>query len=360
MKKYGIIISVENYKNLSKAKFSDADADLINLLFKEKLNIDEKDILLAKDKLTNDYNINDLEYFFKNIDPECILYFYYAGHGFFADGINYLTTLTADNRSIDFLKNTSISIDRMLFERIQKYGIKNSIGFFDMCSEAINEYNRGAIFNNRLDILEKNNIKFNYGIYFSCTPEESAKSNDALGHGVWTKQLYDAFYSDIRKSINCEGNLTTRTLKDYLEKSFKNKKLSNQTPYTIIAENHEFIIYSPDEIERFEDLCKYWEVEILNICSIADSTLCIGYYDYDKPMTYAIAREICWDLYLKKILDYDWENTFNALQHYNNMVDNNQKIMLTYDDEEQIILSFKLLYDDINNCIGDYIDKLYS
>lgn len=73
MKKYGIIISVENYKNLSKAKFSDADADLINLLFKEKLNIDEKDILLAKDKLTNDYNINDLEYFFKNIDPECIL-----------------------------------------------------------------------------------------------------------------------------------------------------------------------------------------------------------------------------------------------------------------------------------------------
>ena len=302
------------------------------------------------DDFTRVYNDNELNYFFKGIEPNSILYFYYAGHGFLYENRNYLTTILSDNACREFLVNSSISINELLIDRIKKNKLKNVIAFFDTCAELIDGGYRGISINeiNVNDAIGNDN-KYNYGLYFACSPEQKTKGNDNIKHGVLTYALSKAFGDEIEKATDVKGNVTLFSLKKYLENNYKTNKIINERPYSIICSNHDFVIYRNNNYIQFEDQCVTWEEEIFNLCKIADTYFCIGLYNYMCPMTYTIVRDICCELCSKKIIDWGWETILSALEHYNDLINRKIKITLPQDEKEKFLFDIELLCRSIND-----------
>ena len=344
--KMGIIISVENYQSseygLSSVKYATNDSDAIKQLFIDKFGIDEKDIYIYKnEQFTQSAANNEVQYYLKQMSPDTELYIYYAGHGFFFEGKNYITLY--DTSTLN-LVDTSLSFEDLFLNTFRSIGAKSLVAFIDACAEGVNSNQRGINYRSidfkaiSLDPQES----FHYALYFSCSPKEKSISDDNLKHGVWTYFLINAF-SDIEACDN--GNyISTTSLHSYLlEKVVEFTKGKNkQTPYSVISSSKSWILFNSEPVASFENYVISYYYSFLDECNRVNQRVEVD----DEINTMAMARDLCWSICDE--LCQDWQKLVTKLEFYYNEVENEKPISLSYAEQEAIIDDFDTLLTSIS------------
>lgn len=371
--KYGIIISVERYMNKENfpiVKYANTDGNAIKKMFLDKLKILEKNICCYENEnFTKERFENDIAYYLRSLEPGSELFFYYAGHGFYSDGTNYLTGY---DTSILDLHQTSISFDNFMSDYIKSSNLNKCFFFIDACSELkdTNSRNidyRGLKFSSSM--INSSNSAFSYAIFISCSPKEKSYASDKLRHGIWTWYLLKAFegYSE---ALVDNKYLTVSSLEKYLSDSVKKYSESDkivhvQTPYTIIASNHDEVIIDCSEITdlasleqmsntenfSFEKECNSVKFLLFNSCSLACYERGIM---VDNPVNcfevenFGHVIEVCKQVInMGYLLPYNWEASISQLRFYCEMLDTDNIITISYEQQKSIIDDVYEIIDNI-------------
>jgi len=357
--KFGIIITVENYQpsryGLNNVKYANSDGQEIKKLFIEKFGIEEDKILTYQDsEFTLARFQTETRYYFKQLTADTVLFFYYAGHGFFLDGRNYLTTY--ETSTLD-LKNTSVSFENIILEEFRNSKANTFVAFIDACAEGMSDNSRSLPMRGirlRMEADEENRCGFNYAIFFACSPEEKSYSSDKLKHGVWTWHILKAFDINAynRGIMPCKS---TESLKKYLHDTVRvyatnhpDENIKPQTPYAIISANSEEAIFEVvDKKHTFEYWIEYYYEEFFNKCYLANLDYDVG-YDAESVMdNIAVARDVCWSLSVRFDFPIEWEDVLNNMQYYASRIQKGKRIDIPYAEQIEILEDIECFVDSI-------------
>lgn len=233
----GIIVAIENYhdtKSITPVKFAinDAEKFLQSLI---DLGCDpDKFEYLYNNTATKTSILQKLKDVTRDAEKGDTIIFYYAGHGFYHNGKNKLSTVdtflkSLDTSTIDLLKILST------FEESKSNKI---IGFLDCCHSGIrfSHDERGPVTNFSTD-----DLKYQYRsaehltIFASCKDDEKSQVDISRKHGVWSYYLIKALSGKVGR-IYEENLLFSDKLQSYLaDKTFHRVKTitttkKNQTP----------------------------------------------------------------------------------------------------------------------------------
>lgn len=342
--KMGIIISLENYQSkesgLPKVKYATNDSESMKKIFIEVLQIDEKNIYYFKDEQFT-YTIGkwELQYYLKQMSTDTELYIYYAGHGFFSKGKNYLTTY--DTNIIDLIE-TSLTFDDLFLNSFRSSGAKSCVAFIDACAEGVSSNQRGVEFRgiDMSSALVGDDSDYKYALYFACSPKEKSVSDDEFQHGVWTWFLMQALRGD-EEAYDQGKYISTASLEAYLKRSVCNymKQGNKQTPYSVISSNSSWKLVDYGDDSSFEELIYRAYDEFISQCNLANQELSIGLYD--DIHNFAQARDLCWNI-SEKLCD-DWEEIVTSLEYYFNVINKGKKVTLTYIEQKELLDGFDRL-----------------
>lgn len=352
--KMGIIISLENYQSkesgLHKVKYATNDSESIKKLFIDVLQIDESDIYYYRDEqFTYMTGKDEIRYHLGQMSSDTELYIYYAGHGFFSEGKNYLTTYDTSTRN---LIETSLSFEDLFLNSFRCSGAKSCVAFIDACAEGISTNQRGIEFRG-IDMspaLVGDESSYKYALYFACSPKEKSVSDDELQHGIWTWFLIRALQG-AEDAYDQGKYISTASLGEYLKRSVCNytKRGNKQTPYSVISNGSWKLVDYGDDLS-FEESIYCAVNEFLFQCNSADQELNIG--TYGDIHNFAQARDLCWSISEK--LCCDWEEIVTSLEHYFNVVNKGKQIALTYTEQKELLDEF----DRLNRSFPTYINNL--
>lgn len=354
--KYGFIITVEEYGgDIPSVDYACDDGKLVFDLFTNKLGIAPEHISRYRNsEFTCARFCAEFRYHLSQLSTDTILYFYYAGHGFFADGKNYLTTYETSRYD---LAETSISFEDVVLDGFRKCPATTFIAFIDACAQGLSDNSRALStrgFGYQLTNTQFNQDGFNYALYFACSPEEKAYPSDELKHGIWTWHLNKAFEAH-DNAFGLQPKITAEDLKEHLHHSVLDYRKNNpnevpekQTPYAIISSNSNIIIYEPTlTAPPFEEQLLAFEQDFFLHCFIADSEHCIVDYMYPDTYDYSKATIIC--NYLSKFmkLPLNWQEILNKMQFVSSRINRNESIQLTLDEQVELLEDIEFLVDSI-------------
>ncbi len=352
--KYGVIISIEDYISnsvgLPKVKYANNDAALIREIFQNQFGIPDDCICeLINEKATyqNCGLHGELKYFMSGLEQGATVYLYYAGHGFFSEGENYLTVY--DTSMLD-LTATSLSINSVFLEMFKKSQATTLFAFIDACAESINKNTRSVNCRGlNFDSLDEM-VGFKYAFYFSCSPNERSLSSDQLTHGIWTHFFNEALHMKAG-ALNEKGSLTVRSLQEYLKENVYDYALkienAKQTPYLKYAANSDIVIINSCDEKTFEEKIELMEEEFFNktyLVYLMRGDYTCDYRYSDLYGDYSYSERLC--RLVPESLPEDWLDTLNELNYHAKRVRTGQKTMITY--EEQLEVEKRIL-DFINS-----------
>lgn len=355
--KYGFIITVEEYcGDIPAVSYACSDGDLVYEMFTNKLGIAPEYISRYKNsEFTCARFSAEFRYHLSQLSADTTLYFYYAGHGFFADGKNYLTTYETSRFN---LTETSISFEDIVLDSFRKCPANTFIAFIDACAQGLSDNSRSMLtrgFGYQLEDAQFKRDSFNYALYFACSPEEKAYPSDKLKHGVWTSHLCQAFECS-SNPFGLQQKITAEYLKEHLHRSVLDYITNNpdevhekQTPYAIISSNSDITIYEPAQTApSFEDQIIALEQDFFLYCFIADTEHGIVNYIYPDTYDYAKATIIC--NYLNKFMNLplDWQEILNKMQFFSARINRNEPMQLTLDEQVKLLEDIEVLVDSIH------------
>jgi uncharacterized caspase-like protein len=133
---------------------------------------------------------NDLPYMVRQLRETDRLIVFYAGHGFFSNGTNRLTTWDSHP---DNLGETTVSLEEVLLAPLKALPTVSALVFIDACAADLKAHAPKA----RDIISDMNPAEFDTlvrsthqsGIFFACSPNEKAYPSKILQHGIWTYHL---------------------------------------------------------------------------------------------------------------------------------------------------------------------------
>ena len=352
--KMGVIISIENYvsneSGLPKVKYAINDSEAIKKIFIEVLGIEEKNIFYYKDdEFTWMVGKMELQYYLKQMSSDTELYIYYAGHGFFNEGKNYLTAY--DTSTINLVE-TSLSFEDLFLNSFKSSGAKSCVAFIDACAEGLSSNQRGVEFRG-IDMnstLVCDEFVYRYALYFACSPKEKSISSDELQHGVWTWFLIQALKGD-KKAYDKGKYISTFSLGEYLKDSVCNytKQRYKQTPYSVISSNDSWKLVDYGDDSYFEELIYSAYDKFIFQCNLVNQELIIR--AYDNIRNFAQARDVCWEISEK--LCCDWEEIVTSLEYYFNLISYGKEINLTYTEQEELLKEFNSLNCSLQACTNN-------
>ncbi len=91
---------------------------------------------------------NDLPYYIRGLSNNETFYFYYAGHGFYQNGVNHLTAWDSSPYN---LSGTTMSLNDILLEPLENSKCTKSLIFIDACSSNLDS----AIVRRDLEVTRK-------------------------------------------------------------------------------------------------------------------------------------------------------------------------------------------------------------
>lgn len=213
----GIIISIEEYHNNDKLKqvlFAHNDSEKLKSTL-EKLGVLPENLDLLQDNYATKTAIETkILKLAKTADANNVILIYFAGHGLFENGTNYLTSVETDMSAIS---STSISIDHLL-STLEKSTAKKIIVFLDCCHSGISfsqtERSPQSGFSSE-------DLKYHYKdsehliTFASCKDNEKSQSDTHTKHGVWSYYLLEALNGNASE-IYEHGILFSDKLQEYL------------------------------------------------------------------------------------------------------------------------------------------------
>lgn len=252
---FAVIIGIEDYSyskpphNMKGVDFAKNDAIEFKKCIKEVFGVTEDNILFWLDSDANRTRIeNDLPYFVQGLGSDDTLIFYYAGHGFHKDGEN---KITAWDTHPDNLSNTTISLNKILFDHLIKSDCKRTLVFIDACSTFLDDIapSRDVISNmSTSEFKQFIQSKEHTALYLASSPGQPSFPSAALKHGIWTFHLIEALRGNAPMALTRDEWITDASLKDYLSfaiPEYIRKKTTitkQQEPYAIISAGHTFEI----------------------------------------------------------------------------------------------------------------------
>lgn len=345
-----IIIGIENYRNsLTSVRYALNDVKKIRHLLTDSFKVEESDILLLRNEFASRTAILDeVRYHILQLKPDDRFIFYYVGHGFYLEGENWLT---AWDTSLDFIKNSSISVREFILEPLSKSNCNKSILFFDTCSENIGINSRGLV-----HPFDVSGIDSKYALIFlSCSPGEKSYSDDGLKNGIWTYYLVKCLMGEYREAIDSDGNVTNTGLQKVLSKkvskhvSLNSEIKGNQTPYYIWHFQKSIPIHNPTfvspEYEIFLSSADYErrdEIGSIDLNNIVQAFYfevpSILYFDIEKEKELIVKR-------LEKVVSVNnaYVNTWKSVFDQNGYME--------MGEDEQLVIDAK--YKDL-------LPKLYN
>lgn len=364
MNKIGIIISLEKYSDslvgLPAVKYANNDAHIIERIFLEKFEIPKDNIfkfINEEGTLENCGLEGSIGYILSNLESDTTVFFYYVGHGFYSKGDNYLTVY--DTSNIDLI-NTSLSIQNVFMELFRKSNANRLIAFIDACAEGIEE--EGIRFINGRGIgtaSAHDESIIDYAIFFSCSPNEKSYSSDVLHHGFWTHYLTEAILKDANEAKNNSGNISVKSLQDYLREmvsdSVKSELNKKQTPYYLMATDEDIVLVDAKLQKSFGQQIKELDEKFQDRCFLIN--LYTDYYDEEYSIigNYNMLQEVCGNV--ADLLPENWYEVFRELAYYVKMIDDNKEIFIPYKEQLEVIDRIKKFIDSIDTNESTYYDR---
>jgi hypothetical protein len=268
MKKYGIIIAIEEYSNsifppLSKIEFASNDALSIKKAFTEQLFIEDSELIfLTNEKATRTEIINASKKIFLQFTSIDECYFYYVGHGFHSNSQNRITCWDTDNSQ---LEETSLSLDEILLKPLKNLECKKSFIFIDSSAEELKSRNKLKSAASNLIEKEMSELVREYtgnSFFLSCFPGEKSHSSAQAKHGIWALQVLNAMNGKDDSAIGKNNAITSSSLAKFLATKipqYITKTMfinDRQSPYSIIDESTQSILmqFESDEDETSKNV----------------------------------------------------------------------------------------------------------
>lgn len=238
MKNYlGLIIAVEDYNNakkIPKVKFANNDAEK----FRETLidlGCDSSKLeLLNGVKATKTSIETKVKKIAREARAKDTIVLYYAGHGFYENGRNRISSVDTE---LDSIESTTIPITSII-SKFEKSESTRIIVFLDCCHSGIefDEIERSPVSDFSTDDLKYEYKDTEHLIVFaSCKSDEKSQVDIERSHGAWSYFLIKALQGKA-KDIYDNNLLFSDELQKYLKEStFQRVKLitpekKNQTP----------------------------------------------------------------------------------------------------------------------------------
>jgi hypothetical protein len=249
---HAVLIGIETYQKqgISSVQFAQADATAMKDVLVQHFGVPAENISLWLDSdATRSAFENDLPYTIRQLSPGDRFIFFYAGHGFYANGTNRLTTWDTHPSN---LAGTTVSLEEVLLKPLkEQQGIK-SLVFIDACAADL----KTSVEQARDMVSDLTPMEFealvqsadHAAVFFACSPNEKAYPSDALMHGIWTYHLIQALQGDVEGALDRDRFITGESLKNYLTVAVPayiraNTKIqATQRPYAILSSNGPFSI----------------------------------------------------------------------------------------------------------------------
>jgi len=227
---HAYIIGVNNYQNLSPLHFCENDARKFEASIRGLIPGIKTTLVCGNEFTLKKYEsiVMEISTLKKNNSTRDVLFFYYAGHGFASEGIDYLTCFDTElNR--EKIADTSIQTTKLM-DVAFKSAISSVVMIFDACrssgarSRSLGEQDFG------ISTAERSRRQ---GIisFFSCSPGEYSQELSTLKHGVFTSAMIEALSEvDLRTPINLNKSIVTR-----VEELVKQNDLFPQMPFTTVG-----------------------------------------------------------------------------------------------------------------------------
>jgi len=243
-KAYAYVIGLNKYQKLSPLRFCEKDAQAFADTILQKIpNINLQ--LFQGNHFTIKAFGNVLEKIGKigETEDQSVLFFYYAGHGFFHEGNDYLTCYDTQNCDIEAMTHTSISTSNLINVAFQS-GINTVVMVFDACRSLLRRNIDSAPFGNATSEFSRRKGTISF---FSCSPGEfSHELGDDIAHGIYTHSLIQA----INESPSCTPVEINRSVVEKVQQLVSDNNLPDQTPFTVAGpmEKRNLDIISGNEI----------------------------------------------------------------------------------------------------------------
>ena len=250
---YAVLIGIETYqqRGINSVQFAQADAAAMKDLLVQDLGVPAENITVWLDfEATKSVFENELPYLIRGLSPGDRFIFFYAGHGFFANGTNRLTTWDTHPGN---LAGTTVSLEDVLLKPLKDQQGVDSLVFIDACAADLKTSLVQArdivsdLTPNEFEALVRSTD--HSAAFFACSPNEKAYPSDALQHGIWTYHLIQALQGDAEGALDRDRWITGDSLKNYLALAVPayvraNTKIQGeQRPYAILSSNGPFGIH---------------------------------------------------------------------------------------------------------------------
>ncbi len=248
LKKYAVLIAVENYQDsaISKVTFARRDAEEFSKAL-EMNGFEKSDqVILVDQQATKAVIESRVRKAIRQLQKEDVFFFYYAGHGFSKGARNFISSYDTLDSDWD---GTSVSLSP-LFGEMQASDSSRIALFLDCCESGIKATPgmRGIYDNLKEHELEAFLNDAKHCVCFAaCRSDESSYPSGSLKHGIWTFHLIEAFKGNASIALE-RGMLTANSLQNYLKVEVPRtirqtySGSQNQTPWMYGAMSGDFIL----------------------------------------------------------------------------------------------------------------------
>lgn len=194
-----LVIAVENYhddKNISRVKYAQNDAEQFLQCMIDLGCRSENLEYLVNDRATKTTILQKIKQISNNARTGDTIIFYYAGHGFYSNGKNLISSVDTSLNSLD---TTAIDIEQVLSE-LEESESKKIIGFLDCCHSGIkfSTNKRSPVTHFSTDDLKNHYNNAEHLIIFaSCKDDEKSFCDIERTHGVWSYFLIEALKGNV-------------------------------------------------------------------------------------------------------------------------------------------------------------------
>jgi uncharacterized caspase-like protein len=217
---HAVLIGIETYQkqDICPVQYALADAVAVKEVLVQHFGVAPENISLWLDSdATRSAFENDLPYMIRGLSPGDRFIFFYAGHGFYANGTNRLTTWDTHPNN---LVGTTVSLEEVLLKPLKERQDVDSLVFIDACAadlktsivqarDIVGDLTRGEF-----ETLVQSTD--HAAAFFACSPNEKAYPSDTLMHGIWTYHLIQALQGDAEGALDRDRFITGESLKNYL------------------------------------------------------------------------------------------------------------------------------------------------
>ncbi|MDD2332134.1 MAG: caspase family protein [Candidatus Cloacimonetes bacterium] len=218
--RWGVVIGIENYRNVSPVRFASQDAEFMKEYFLKVLGIPAENLFFRSGEdasLVTFKTLFDaggwLEKNAKNKNSE--IFIYYAGHGAPDPATNKAYLLPYDGNP-NYLNNSGYELS-LLYSNLQKLGAKQVTIFLDSCFSGANREREIILADARPVFISSPlpQVAANFAVFSASEGAEFSSSYPEKQHGLFSYYLMKGLRGDA--DANGDKRITLEELQNYLK-----------------------------------------------------------------------------------------------------------------------------------------------